>query len=281
MRVQWLLVLASVGCSVEAGKIPDGSITRPPKIIDLTRGEIQSTLGKLHASVAMVNRLESVIQRGLEERDVDMGPPTGTAHLLAPSEGDTLTFDSNHPEKFKYRFNNSASFHMRTLSGGKVEIALAGTLDAREERVAIKDAKLDVIHEKPDGTRVFHIIYEKSNTDSGERQTEWSMDLRQLSELYQDMGGEDEGIATLQGFLEFRISTSQTHMTAKDFALIRDDISVVFEEIEVHLVHGASSQNGVKAKGHVDQGGVRRGQFSVARVAHGTSTALELSIDVK
>lgn len=276
-----VFALALAGCSVEAGKIPRTSAVRPPEVVAKTRGEVKSTLNELHESVAMIGRVQSVIQRGLSERDVAAGGSPIPANLLSASDADTLTFDDAHPERFEYRLNNSAAFSLRTKSGGKVEIVLVGTLDDLGDHVTIKDAKLDVSHTKGDDHQVFHILFEKHTSQDGTPTTEWSVDFRQLSELYQDMGGEDEAIASLSGSVEIRVSANETHVSAKDFTLNRDDVSVVFEEVEIHLVRGAESSNDVKVKGHVDQAGKRRGEFAVARAAANNGTELALNLDIR
>ena len=274
------IVLSAVGCSVEAGKIPVASMARPPEVMEKTRDELKSTLTELQASVAMVGRVQRVIQRGLSERDVDASGDPVPANLFAPSNADTLTFDREHPERFEYRINNSASFALRTRSGGKIEVILAGTLDDTGEKIVIKDAKLEVIHARPDDRQVFHILYEKQTTDDGMATTEWSIDFRQLSDLYRNMGGEDAAIAALEGFLEVRISETETHVVAEDFALSRNEISVIFEKVEIHIIRGSAPSNDIQIKGHVDQNGIRKGEFSVSRAADSEKLEFALKLDV-
>ena len=64
------------------------------------------------------------------------------------SDADTLTFSPEHKERIQYRLNNRATTNLNNRFGGKIQIVLLGTLDDGGDKLAIKDAKLEVIHER-------------------------------------------------------------------------------------------------------------------------------------
>lgn len=267
-------------CTVESGKLPVGTNKLTSEIDVKTRGEIKSALTELNKSIAMINKVQNVIQRGLAERDLDTGSNPSRDSLLAPSESDTLTFDTVTPERFEYRLTNSTSLSLNTRAGGKIQVLLIGTLDDTGEAIAIKDARLEVVHETSDGNQVFKILYEKNTLEEGLETTEWSIDFRQLSNLYRAMGGDDEAIAALSGSLEVRISKFETSVTANDFSLTHKDLVVVFEKVDIQFNNELLNNNKIVVKGYVDQGTSRRGSFAVSKDTRSNSTEFNVIIDI-
>lgn len=268
-------------CSVEAGKIPTAAIVHDEDTVVKTRSEIRSSLSEIQNSVALVGRVQTMIQRGLEDRSLDMGQaslqPGG--QFMAPSEADILTFDPTHPERFSYQLNNSASVNIKTKTGGTVNVVLTGSLDDRGDRVVLKDAKLDVIHSTTNERQVFHVLFEKHTDSDGEATTDWSVDFHQLNALYRAMSGETESLSMLEGTLEVSISKQRTSVAAKEFVLRRHDIVVSFDEIDIELAVQPVKTQRLNVSGHVDQAGIRKGEFSVKqdRSAQGAEFKLNFS----
>lgn len=259
-----------LGCSVEAGKIPTAMTVLTPEGELRARTEIKTSLSEIQSSVALIGRVQSVIQKGLEEHDIKTGEIADQPlNLIIPSDADSLTFDKDHPEKFEYRLNNSASVSLKTKSGGHLDIVLTGTLDDLGDHFALRDAKLEVIHERELDRKTFEILVEKKTDQSGVVVTEWLLDFHQLDELYRAISGKDEAnLTNMNGVLSVRLSTNEATVTAKDFSMSHKDVRVTFDVVDVN-VSNIEGRDGRKPRkvlvsGYADRAQTRLGTFLVS-----------------
>ncbi|MCX6123430.1 MAG: hypothetical protein NTV34_01570 [Proteobacteria bacterium] len=150
LAVQTLAVVVCLvsihSCSVQSGPLPVGVESQEPEMVALGRTEIKDILTGLSVSAQAVNRIQSVLKRGLEAREET--PESAGArsltlsgqNLLEPTNGDSMTFDADRPERFEYRLNNSTSLNLKTKSGGKITMTLSGSLIELTPEDAIESA---------------------------------------------------------------------------------------------------------------------------------------------
>lgn len=276
-------VIPVFGCSVESGQIPSASAVVSPEGQNRARAEVKSTLTGLQASLGVVGRLQSLVQRGLADRSVDAGTTNDPSlSLLTPSDTDALMFDEVHPEKFEYRLNNSTTISLKTKSGGHIDIVLSGTLDDLGNHFAIRDAKLEITHDRDGNRSVFKILTETKTEQNGVPFTEWQVDFHQLSELYRAMGGQEESTLTvMNGVLTVHMSKENSTIVAKDFSIRNKNVLVAFEVVDVNVETSGQKKgnNKVLVTGHVDKDGKRMGEFSISHKSSASEADLNVAFN--
>lgn len=282
MSVSAFCLVTMVGCSVESGKVPSAAVVVSPESQTRARAEVKATLADLQSSIGVVGRLQSLVQRGLADRNIDAGSASDPSlSLLTPSDTDALTFDQTHPEKFEYRLNNSTTISLKTKSGGHIDIVLSGTLDDLGNHFAIRDAKLEITHDRDGKRNVFKILAETRTEQNGVAFTEWQVDFRRLGELYQAMGGQDESSLTvMNGVLTVHMSKDNSNISAKEFSIQNKHVLVAFDVVDVHVDTSPGKKgNKVLVSGHVDRDGKLMGEFSVSHQSSASEADLNVAFN--